>query len=97
MEFQWGDNPEYTFYLYYQSGFAALPLSISWHSYDGGNGKMYSASLHFFCFGIAFEIWKNKEPNKLTQETIEKTDRGEDVHTVDSVDELIKELEDGKD
>ena len=32
-------------------------------------------------------------PNKLTRETLEKAERGEDVHTVDSVEELFEELE----
>jgi len=31
-------------------------------------------------------------PNKLTIETMEKTDRGEDLHSFDTVEELMKDL-----
>lgn len=40
--------------------------------------------------GIPFEV---KIPNELTRETIEKAERGIDVHTASSVDELFEELE----
>ena len=40
--------------------------------------------------GIPFEV---KIPNALTVETIRKADSGEEVNTVDSVDELFKELD----
>jgi len=38
------------------------------------------------------------EPNQLTKETLEKSERGEDLHKVDSVEELMEDLEsdDGK-
>ena len=39
--------------------------------------------------GIPFEV---KIPNKLTIETIEKSERGEGLHEVSSVKELMKEL-----
>lgn len=39
--------------------------------------------------GIPFDI---KIPNELTAKTLEKTDRGEDLHVVSSPDELFKEL-----
>ncbi len=39
--------------------------------------------------GIPFDI---KIPNELTAETIRKSEKGEDLHQVDSVDELFKEL-----
>ena len=41
--------------------------------------------------GIPFDI---KIPNELTVETIEKSERDEGLHKVDSVDELFRELED---
>ena len=40
--------------------------------------------------GIPFEV---KIPNALTVETIRKADNGEELNTVDSVDELFKELD----
>ncbi len=40
--------------------------------------------------GIPFDV---KIPNELTLETIRKSERGEEVNEVDSVDELFKELE----
>ena len=33
------------------------------------------------------------EPNQLTKETLEKSERGEDLHKVDSVEELMEDLE----
>ena len=41
--------------------------------------------------GIPFEI---KIPNALTAETLRKSERGEDLHEVSDVDNLIHELED---
>jgi len=40
--------------------------------------------------GIPFDV---KIPNELTLTTINKSERGEELHEVDSVDELLKELE----
>ncbi len=40
--------------------------------------------------GIPFDV---KIPNELTLATINKSERGEELHEVDSVDELLKELE----
>ena len=40
--------------------------------------------------GIPFEL---KIPNDLTAETISKSEKGEDLHKVNSVNELFKELE----
>ncbi|MBN1350928.1 type II toxin-antitoxin system RelB/DinJ family antitoxin [candidate division KSB1 bacterium] len=40
--------------------------------------------------GIPFEL---KIPNELTVDTIRKSERGENLHKVDSVDDLFKELE----
>ena len=40
--------------------------------------------------GIPFEV---KIPNALTVETIRKADNGEELNTVDSVDELFQELD----
>jgi DNA-damage-inducible protein J len=40
---------------------------------------------------IPFEI---KIPTPLTKKTFEKTDRGEDLHRVESVEELFQELND---
>lgn len=40
--------------------------------------------------GIPFDI---KIPNELTLETIRKSESGKELHEVDSVDELFKELE----
>lgn len=40
--------------------------------------------------GIPFDI---RIPNELTLETIEKSEKGKEIHKVDSVDELFKELE----
>jgi len=40
--------------------------------------------------GIPFEI---KIPNALTTETIRKSERGENLHEVSDVDDLINELE----
>ena len=40
--------------------------------------------------GIPFEI---KIPNELTAETIRKSEAGAELHQVNSVDELFKELE----
>ena len=40
--------------------------------------------------GIPFDV---KIPNELTLTTIKKSERGEELHEVDSVDELFKELE----
>ncbi len=34
-----------------------------------------------------------KIPNSLTQKTLEKTDKGEELHEVESIEELFKELE----
>jgi len=39
--------------------------------------------------GIPFDI---KIPNELTVKTIEKAEKGEDMHKVNSVDELFREL-----
>ena len=40
--------------------------------------------------GIPFDI---KIPNELTLDTIRKSENGEDLHQVNSVDDLFKELE----
>ena len=40
--------------------------------------------------GLPFEI---KIPNALTEQTFKKTDKGVDLHAVDSVDELFEELD----
>jgi len=40
--------------------------------------------------GIPFEL---KIPNELTAKTLEKADRGEELHEVSSVKELFQELE----
>lgn len=40
--------------------------------------------------GIPFEV---KIPNELTEETLQKADAGEDLHTVGTVDELFEELD----
>jgi len=40
--------------------------------------------------GIPFD---HKIPNELTSETIEKSQRGEELHLVSTVDKLFKELE----
>jgi len=40
--------------------------------------------------GIPFEV---KIPNELTEETLQKADAGEDLHSVDTVDELFEELD----
>ncbi len=40
--------------------------------------------------GIPFEI---KIPNEVTLETIRKSEKGKELHEVNSVDELFKELE----
>jgi len=40
--------------------------------------------------GIPFDL---KIPNELTAETIRKSERGEELHQVNTVDELFKELE----
>jgi len=40
--------------------------------------------------GIPFDI---KVPNELTAKTMEKAERGEDVHRVGSAEELFEELE----
>ena len=40
--------------------------------------------------GIPFDI---KIPNDLTSETLLKSEKGEDLHVVSSVDELFQELE----
>ena len=42
-----------------------------------------------FAKGIPFEV---KIPNKLTAETLEKMDKGEDLHEVGSVEELFEEM-----
>lgn len=42
-----------------------------------------------FSKGIPFDV---KIPNELTIETIEKSERGEELHEVSSVKELMKEL-----
>ena len=39
--------------------------------------------------GIPFEV---KIPNKLTAETLAKSDRGEDVHSADDADDLFDQL-----
>jgi len=41
--------------------------------------------------GIPFEI---KIPNALTAATLKKSDKGEDLHPVNSVDDLFEELDD---
>ena len=40
--------------------------------------------------GIPFDL---KIPNELTAETIRKSEKGEELHQVNTVDELFKELE----
>ena len=40
--------------------------------------------------GIPFDV---KIPNELTAKTIEKSERGEDLHEAASVDEMFKELD----
>ena len=40
--------------------------------------------------GIPFEL---KIPNELTADTIKKSERGEEIHQVNTVDELFMELE----
>ncbi len=40
--------------------------------------------------GIPFDI---KIPNELTLKTIKKSEKGEEIHEVNSVDELFEELE----
>ena len=42
-----------------------------------------------FHSGIPFEV---KIPNELTMRTIEKSERGEELHEASSVDEMFKEL-----
>jgi len=41
------------------------------------------------CRAIPFEL---KLPNKLTIKTLERSERGEDVHEFSNVDDLLKEL-----
>lgn len=95
MEIQWGKNPEYTFHYFHHWTKWCLPFEISWNRYDGGAGVNNSWSVRFLCFGIMFEIWRYKEePNKLTQETFEKSKCGEDLHKCSSIDELMKDLND---
>ena len=43
-----------------------------------------------FHSGIPFEV---KIPNELTMQTIEKSERGEELHEASSVDEMFKELD----
>ena len=38
--------------------------------------------------------WYKKEPNETTVKTFKETDNGEDLYTVDSVEELIDDLDD---
>lgn len=40
--------------------------------------------------GIPFEV---KIPNDLTAETLSKSDKGEEIHQVSSIDELFQELD----
>ena len=40
--------------------------------------------------GIPFEL---KIPNQVTAKTLKSTDNGRDLHRVDSVDELFRELD----
>lgn len=43
-----------------------------------------------FVKGIPFEV---KIPNEMTIETIEKSERGEELHEASSVEEMFKELD----
>lgn len=70
MEWQWGNDPEYTIYLYKQSGFWALPFSVNWVYHKNTSGKSsilnikvkpyfnLSFSIYFLCFGFSFEMWR---------------------------------------
>ena len=43
-----------------------------------------------FCKGLPFPV---KIPNAQTKKTFEKSDRGEDIHTHESVDVMFRKLE----
>ena len=61
MIFQIRDNPEFTFYLFANRSYWALPLCIYWWGpEDVGTGIHFSISIKFLCFGFEFEIWKWK-------------------------------------
>jgi DNA-damage-inducible protein J len=40
--------------------------------------------------GLPFDV---KIPNRITRETFEKTDRGEDLKSYDSIDDMFKDLD----
>jgi DNA-damage-inducible protein J len=40
--------------------------------------------------GLPFDV---KIPNRITRETLEKTDRGEDLKSYDSIDDMFKDLD----
>ncbi|HYN74378.1 MAG TPA: type II toxin-antitoxin system RelB/DinJ family antitoxin [Candidatus Methanoperedens sp.] len=40
--------------------------------------------------GLPFDV---KIPNRVTRETFEKTDRGEDLKSYDSIDDMFKDLD----
>ena len=59
MKKQWGENPEYTFYLFSNFNDWAIPFNINWHYFsDGLENKCFSFGFRFLCFGCAIEIWK---------------------------------------
>ncbi len=60
MEFQWGKNPDYTIYLNIHLTQWALPLQISWQSWESMDGDVScSIDINFLCFSFAIEVWKN--------------------------------------
>jgi len=59
MVFQIGKNPEYTFYLFTNFNYWALPLCICWWGpNDTTTGINFSILIKILCFGFEFEIWK---------------------------------------
>ena len=56
---QFGDNPEYTVYLFTDLKYWALPLCVYWWGpHDATTGINFSFSIKFLCFGFQLEIWK---------------------------------------
>jgi len=64
MVIQFGDNPEYTMYLFTDLKYWALPLTIYWQGFDGDPvGINFSITIKILCFGFEFEIWKWRKKN----------------------------------
>lgn len=66
MEFQWGNNPEYTLYLFIDLKYWALPGCIYWYKLVNIRTAIASnITIRFLCFALQFDIWEWNKKEKI--------------------------------